>query len=170
MLIVIIFLLLLKNSVGDSSMLALDYQSAKGWLFESSAILIQKFFKQFLAIYHCNFLLIINILYFIRIYRFFFTHLSNFILYRFIPESARWLNLKGRTEEVRAILLRIALINKKKLPDNVEIVSMKLDESIGIKHFQHLFTPKKIAVRSLIQGYAWYGLYSFCTDSRTLKF
>ena len=84
-----------------------------------------------------------------------------------MPESARWLNLKGRTEEVREILQRIALVNKKKLPDDVEIVSMKLDASIGMKHFLNLFTPKKIAVRSLIQGYAWYELYLVFEDSKS---
>ena len=56
---------------------------------------------------------------------------------------------------------------RKKLPDDVEIVSMKLDASIGMKHFLNLFTPKKIAVRSLIQGYAWYELYLVFEDSKS---
>ena len=75
-------------------------------------------------------------------------------LARFIPESARWLHLKGRKYEVTELLKRIARVNKKEYPD-VAVIEVTQDADEGLKHFFHLFTPKKIALRSIIQGYAW---------------
>eukprot|EP00112_Aurelia_sp_Birch-Aquarium-sp1_P010677 Seg2274.3 transcript_id=Seg2274.3/GoldUCD/mRNA.D3Y31 product="Organic cation/carnitine transporter 4" protein_id=Seg2274.3/GoldUCD/D3Y31 len=81
------------------------------------------------------------------------------LLFRYIPESTRWLQLQGRKEEVRKILEKIARVNKKKLPE-FELVVLKQESSVGIKHIFDIFRPKKIAIRSLIQGYMWYG-YAF---------
>ena len=77
---------------------------------------------------------------------------------RFIPESIRWLHLNGKTDEVMMILKKIARINGKELPD-FKLDEVKQDASAGLQHYKHLFKPKKIAVRSLIQGYAWYVKY-----------
>eukprot|EP00112_Aurelia_sp_Birch-Aquarium-sp1_P026069 Seg900.11 transcript_id=Seg900.11/GoldUCD/mRNA.D3Y31 product="Solute carrier family 22 member 13" protein_id=Seg900.11/GoldUCD/D3Y31 len=77
-----------------------------------------------------------------------------FAFFKFIPESARWLHLKGRKDEVDELLRKIARVNKKEYPE-VEVIEVTQDADEGLKHFFHLFTPKKIALRSIIQGYAW---------------
>jgi len=76
------------------------------------------------------------------------------LFFKFIPESIRWLHLNGKTDEVMMILKKIARINGKELPD-FKLDEVKQDASAGLQHYKHLFKPKKIAVRSLIQGYAW---------------
>ena len=71
-----------------------------------------------------------------------------------IPESTRWLHVNGRTDEVVAIFRRIAKVNGKELPD-ITLKPVPMDCSPGLTHYLHLFKPKKIAIRSLIQGFAW---------------
>ena len=74
--------------------------------------------------------------------------------FSFIPESTRWLRLNGKSQQAIDILKRIAKFNKKDVPD-FDLVAVEQDTSKGKSHFVDLFRPKKIAIRSLIQGYAW---------------
>ena len=68
--------------------------------------------------------------------------------------------MQGRTEEVKVILENMAKVNKKQLPE-FELAELKQEKSIGLKHFFEIFRPRKIAIRSLIQGYMWY-VYHHC--------
>jgi len=38
---------------------------------------------------------------------------------RFIPESARWLLDRGRTEEAKQLIIKVAAINKRTVPDSL---------------------------------------------------
>uniref|UniRef100_A0A3Q3JS20 Uncharacterized protein n=1 Tax=Monopterus albus TaxID=43700 RepID=A0A3Q3JS20_MONAL len=49
------------------------------------------------------------------------------IYIRFIPESARWLLNRGRTEEAKQLIVKAATINKRTVPDSL------LDKKSGIK-------------------------------------
>lgn len=80
--------------------------------------------------------------------------LSKYFTQRYIPESLRWLQLRGRNDEVKVIFNRISQLNKRDLPD-FELKEFKDTTSQGFLHFIHIFKPMKIAVRSLIQGYMW---------------
>ena len=81
--------------------------------------------------------------------------LSFFVFSRYIPESIRWLRVKGRTEDVKSIINRMARTNKKKL-DELEIKEFQQEKSHGLSYLLDLFRPRKLAVQSLIHGYAWY--------------
>ncbi|XP_065069180.1 solute carrier family 22 member 15-like isoform X3 [Rhopilema esculentum] len=73
---------------------------------------------------------------------------------RLVPESARWLIVNGKPEELVEILTRIAKMNGKEVPaiGNIEVTK---EPTEGLKHFIYLFTPKQIAISSLVQGFAW---------------
>ncbi|XP_065064675.1 solute carrier family 22 member 15-like [Rhopilema esculentum] len=77
-----------------------------------------------------------------------------FLFFKFIPESTRWLHVNGRTDEAVAIFRKIAKFNGKELPD-ITLKPVPMDCSPGLTHYLHLFKPKKVAIRSLIQGCAW---------------
>ena len=72
----------------------------------------------------------------------------------YIPESMRWLRLNGKTDEIMKILKRIAKFNGKEIPD-IQLGELKQESSAGLGHYLNLFRPRKIAFRSLIQGYSW---------------
>jgi len=76
------------------------------------------------------------------------------LFFKPFPESARWLILNGRKDEVQDILQRIARTNKKQLQE-IRIADIDKEVKPGFKHFVRLFTPRKIAFRSLIQGFTW---------------
>ena len=77
-----------------------------------------------------------------------------YFISRYVPESLRWLQLKGRHEEVGAIFQKISRVNKRDMPD-YELNDVKDETQQGLTHFLNIFRPKKIAIRSLIQGYLW---------------
>lgn len=87
-------------------------------------------------------------------------------LSRYIPESNRWLHVNGKVDEVYKILRNIARINGKEFPE-FKLVVLSQDSSAGLQHYKHLFKPATIAVKSLIQGYAWH--VSICIHTHHYK-
>ena len=76
-------------------------------------------------------------------------------LLRFIPESVRWLNLKGRQEEAMKILRRIAKFNKREIPSEITLKSQSREGKTSGSLFD-LFKPMYMAKQTLVQFYAWY--------------
>ena len=76
-------------------------------------------------------------------------------LFRFIPESVRWLNLRGRQEEAMKILRRIAKFNKKEIPSEITLKS-QTGEGKTSGNFVDLLKPLYMAKQTSVQFYAWY--------------
>ncbi|XP_057313741.1 solute carrier family 22 member 15-like [Hydractinia symbiolongicarpus] len=73
-----------------------------------------------------------------------------------VPESVRWLNLKGRTKEAEAILRKAAKYNKKILP-YVSLKPAELDKKHGKKaSYIDLLKRWKLAKSMLAQAFIWF--------------
>ena len=77
-------------------------------------------------------------------------NLANFIS-RFVPESVRWLLVKGKTEKAQAILEKVAKVNKKEMP----VDDLHVPVTAANKGVLELFKTWKMTKLSLIQIYAW---------------
>ena len=78
------------------------------------------------------------------------------LFYFFVPESIRFLRVKGRMDEARQTLQKIARWNKRTIPANVQLTHA---DSNVIAHKANpidLFRTKTMAIKTLIQGYAWF--------------
>ena len=70
---------------------------------------------------------------------------------RFVPESVRWLLVKGKKEKAHAILENVAKVNKKELPED----DLRVPLTTANKGVLELFKTWKLTKLSLIQIYAW---------------
>lgn len=91
--------------------------------------------------------------------------ISNYLInvirfYSFLPESIRWLVIKGRNEEAKQMVQRIATFNKRPLPEkefNKAIESREKLETNDQKSYTivDLLRYPVLRKRSLILGLAW---------------
>lgn len=74
----------------------------------------------------------------------------------FVPESARWLSVNGKTDEAMGLLRRVARFNNTQLPDKC-VLECPADCNSGERvTFLDLFTSGRIlAIRTLIQILIW---------------
>lgn len=94
-----------------------------------------------------------------------------FLFYKFIPESVRYLRVKGKTEELMLCFQRIAAWNGKDMPFNVEIKSVPHQTTTQHSNPMDLFRTFDIATKTSIQifamfatGCGYYGLYMAAGD------
>ncbi|CAH1789323.1 unnamed protein product [Owenia fusiformis] len=81
-----------------------------------------------------------------------------FLLFVFIlPESPRWLVTKGRIEEAKDILCKIASINKREFPSNVSFITN--DKKVVQGKTSDLFVTPVMRKRTLIVCLAWLAIY-----------
>ena len=83
-------------------------------------------------------------------------YLLNFLTMICVPESVRWLNMKGRKKEAESILHRVARINKKVLPP---LLSLKhFDQSTGTMRASYLDLFKRCCLLKLVlaQAFIWF--------------
>ncbi|KAJ8313016.1 hypothetical protein KUTeg_010389 [Tegillarca granosa] len=77
-------------------------------------------------------------------------------MFRFLPESYRWLLSKNRTKEAEAVIIKMAKINKKPVPDlsRIEIGDM-LEKKTERFTAKDLFRTWKLARSTLLLNAMW---------------
>ena len=75
-------------------------------------------------------------------------------VFRFVPESARWLLQKGRTEEASQIIMKAAEENGVTLSEKARKLEDIEMEGEG-EHIWHMFTHPVLLIRSLIVFFNW---------------
>ena len=68
------------------------------------------------------------------------------------PESVRWLMLKGKVEEAKAIFRKMAKVNKRIMPDEELQVP---DDSDRLGDARDLFRTRKMGQTTLLSWYCW---------------
>ena len=82
------------------------------------------------------------------------------LFYFFIPESARWLHVKGRNDEALLVLRKIARCNKRSFPDDVTLPTKLLSNqqpSGRNINLLHLFKTPKLVIRTVVTMLLWIG-------------
>ena len=73
---------------------------------------------------------------------------------RFIPESARWLLVKNKSEQARKELEKVAAFNRKEMPDE-ELEQKGANEAQRTGDFRDLFNSFNMTKRTLISCFSW---------------
>lgn len=74
------------------------------------------------------------------------------LFWRFVPESVRWLLVKGKTVQAREILTKVATVNKKEMP----VEELHVPVTASGQSVVELIRTWKMAKMSLIQIYVWF--------------
>ncbi|XP_057304312.1 uncharacterized protein LOC130641507 [Hydractinia symbiolongicarpus] len=98
--------------------------------------------------------------YFIRQWKYLFIactapYIFVLLFYKFVPESVRWQRLNGKDEQVAECFRRIARWNKKEIPEGVQVERRSSNDISHHASPLDLFVHRKIAIQTLVQGYAW---------------
>ncbi len=81
-------------------------------------------------------------------------YLKIIFIYRFIPESARWLISRNRIEEAEQIIRKAAEVNKADLPPKLLDASTLTDNQPESRVWE-MFTSPVLLFRSLIIFFNW---------------
>ena len=73
---------------------------------------------------------------------------------RFIPESARWLLVKNKSEQAWKELEKVAAFNRKEMPDE-ELEQKDGNEAQRTGDFRDLFNSSNMTKRTLISCFSW---------------
>ena len=73
---------------------------------------------------------------------------------RFIPESARWLLVKNKSEQAWKELEKVAAFNRKEMPDE-ELEQKDCNEAQRTGDFRDLFNSFTMTKRTLISCFSW---------------
>lgn len=82
-------------------------------------------------------------------------HVFTFLFFKFIPESLRWLKLNGKKEEIEKSFQNVAKWNRTRIPNNTFIIMNSETDELK-SSYKNLFSSPKLALKSVIQGYAWF--------------
>ena len=79
-----------------------------------------------------------------------------FLFHFFIPESARWLHLNGRSDEAMKIFHKIAKWNKKELPSHVNLsTNTTVTVYKPTSRISSLFKSKSLRLKTCVHTYIW---------------
>ena len=78
---------------------------------------------------------------------------------RLVPESTRWLRMKGKLTEAMVIFNKMAKVNGRVLRNEEVIPNSQSQSTISKSTIADLFQPFSIAIYTLIQGAAWCVFY-----------
>uniref|UniRef100_A0A3P8TXT6 Solute carrier family 22 member 13a n=1 Tax=Amphiprion percula TaxID=161767 RepID=A0A3P8TXT6_AMPPE len=84
--------------------------------------------------------------------------------FRFIPESARWLLNRGRTEEAKKLIIKAAAINKRPIPDSLLEEVLNHCSILGTSLQIHCWFSLNLSIYSLYFDMASLGLSIFVTQ------
>ena len=79
-------------------------------------------------------------------------------VFRFVPESFRWLVTNGRYEEAEIVITKVARINGHPKPDlSPTIAQAKLEKKQETKHYSliDLFKTRQMIVKTLALIFIW---------------
>ncbi|TWW72947.1 solute carrier family 22 member 13 [Takifugu flavidus] len=83
---------------------------------------------------------------------------ASIILYIWcIPESARWLLGRGRTEEAKRIICKVAAINKKEIPEEL-LQEVTAEQEVKSEGIMALFTSPLLMKYFSIAAFAWFSI------------
>ena len=77
------------------------------------------------------------------------------LFYKQVPESVRWLALKGETDKINDIWKTIAKKNKRTLNLHMSCTSTDCEKSSSVSSFANLFRTLSLGVTTVIQAYVW---------------
>jgi len=75
--------------------------------------------------------------------------------YKLVPESIRWLRLKGEHDKVMDVFKRMAKWNKTTIPPNVKISPLPQNTEANKTGISQLFKTARGAMKTLNLGFAW---------------
>ena len=74
---------------------------------------------------------------------------------RLVPESTRWLRMKGRLHEAMALFTKMARVNGREFKNKELQLSTQSHLKISKSTIADLFQPSSVAIYTIIQGAAW---------------
>ena len=82
-------------------------------------------------------------------------YLLTVFFYKLVPESVRWLRLRGHHDKVMKTFERIAKFNRKSIPANVFLAPLPKDIAVSKAGIAQLFTTFRRSLSTLNLGWAW---------------
>lgn len=89
-------------------------------------------------------------------------------LRRLVPESTRWLAVRGRRDEAEKILRHAAKINNRKCPDQILVLEDK-DTSVGRVSLLALRSSPLLMVRCIVICLNWWVVFLIFGSTQNLK-
>ena len=74
---------------------------------------------------------------------------------RLVPESTRWLRMKGRLNEAMALFTKMARVNGREVKNKELQLRAQSHQKISRSTIADLFQPASVAIYTIIQGAAW---------------